>query len=72
MSYSPTSSPLFYKAVANGNREGKRRQSFGSSSMNSPLRDSVMSRLPATPSPSGSKTGSFGLNNKWLYEKSRG
>lgn len=71
-SYSPTNSPLFYKAMPNGNREGGRRQSFGSSSMGSPLRDSILGRLPTSPSPSGSKASGSGLNNKWLYEKSRG
>jgi len=71
-SYSPTNSPLFHKAMSNGSREGGRRQSFSSSSMVSPLRDSVISRLPTSPSTSGSKASNLGLNNKWLYEKGRG
>jgi nucleoporin POM34 len=45
-SYSPTTtSPLFQKALANGNRESGRRQSFGSSSLNSSsLRESSISK----------------------------
>lgn len=72
-SFSPTASPLFQKAVTNGNRE--RRQSFGSSSLasSSPFKDSTLSvsRGPATPSPVGGKRTSLGLSNKWLYEKNR-
>lgn len=70
-SFSPTTaSPLFQKAVANGTREGGRRQSIGSSSLSSSFRDSGIGRLPASPSPVG-KGGKLGLSNKWLYEKSR-
>ncbi|CRG87298.1 hypothetical protein PISL3812_04315 [Talaromyces islandicus] len=71
-SYSPTpTSPLFQKAFANGNRESGRRQSFGSSSFNSSLRESTLSALPSTPSPLANKGNKLGLSNKWLYEKSR-
>jgi nucleoporin POM34 len=71
-SYSPNAtSPLFQKALANGNRESSRRQSFGSSSLNSSLRESTISVLPSTPSPSANKGNRLGLSNKWLYEKSR-
>ncbi|KAH8702237.1 nuclear pore complex component-domain-containing protein [Talaromyces proteolyticus] len=77
-SYSPTTSPLFQKAMANGNRESSRRQSFGSSSFNSSLRESTsslrestLSSLPSSPSPLVNKGNKLGLSNKWLYEKSR-
>ncbi|KAI9930074.1 hypothetical protein ASPWEDRAFT_35338 [Aspergillus wentii DTO 134E9] len=67
--FSPSTSPLLYKAVSNGNRDNGRRQSFGSSSpfgRSSPFKESLM---PATPSPVGGKRVSLGLSNKWLYER---
>jgi nucleoporin POM34 len=70
-SYSPTTSPLFQKALANGNRETSRRQSIGSSSLSSSLRESSFGPLPSTPSPLANKGNKLGLSNKWLYEKSR-
>ncbi|GES64181.1 nuclear pore complex component [Aspergillus terreus] len=71
-SFSPSSSPLFHKAIANGGRDSGRRPSFGSSSLfdrSSPFRESSIG--PATPSPMGGKRVSLGLSNKWLYERSR-
>lgn len=77
-SFSPTSSPLLYKAVSNGSKESTRRPSFGSSygSPASPLARSTSSFKessfgPATPSPIGGKRVNVGLSNKWLYERSR-
>lgn len=71
-SFSPASSPLFHKAVANGGRDTGRRQSFGSSS---PLGRSnsfgESSIGPSTPSPLGGKRASLGVSNRWLYERSR-
>ncbi|KAL4789975.1 nuclear pore complex component-domain-containing protein [Aspergillus venezuelensis] len=70
--YSPSPSPLLHKKAANGGREPVRRPSFGSSSplnRTSPLKGSIA--LPATPSPAGGKRGNLGVNNKWLYERSR-
>ncbi|KAL5356631.1 high-temperature-induced dauer-formation protein-domain-containing protein [Aspergillus floccosus] len=55
-SFSPSSSPLFHKAIANGGRDSGRRPSFGSSSLfdrSSPFRESSIG--PATPSPMGGK-----------------
>lgn len=72
-SYSPTTtSPLFQKALAPGSRESGRRQSFGSSTLGSSLRESSsLTALPSTPTPSAGKGNKLGLSNKWLYEKSR-
>ena len=72
-SYSPTTtSPLFQKAMAPGSRDGARRQSFGSSTLNASLRESSsLTALPSTPTPSAGKGNKLGLSNKWLYEKSR-
>ncbi|KAL4926059.1 nuclear pore complex component-domain-containing protein [Aspergillus undulatus] len=70
--FSPSPSPLLHKKAANGGREPTRRPSFGSSSpLNriSPFKESIA--MPATPSPAGGKRGSLGMNNKWLYERSR-
>ncbi|RJE23777.1 Nuclear pore complex component [Aspergillus sclerotialis] len=75
-SFSPSNSPLLYKAVSNGSKEPGRRQSFGSSPLgrNSPVwepfRESSIG--PATPSPTpASKRTSIAMSNKWLYERSR-
>lgn len=70
--YSPSPSPLFQRAVAGGNRDMMRRNSFGSSSPfgRSPFRESGSLRIPSTPSPSAGKNANV-LTNKWLYEKTR-
>lgn len=76
-SFSPSNSPLLYKAVSNGNRDAGRRQSFGSSSplgRSSPFRESFKesSLGPTSPSPTpGNKRASIGVSNRWLYERSR-
>ncbi|KAA8647006.1 hypothetical protein EYZ11_000159 [Aspergillus tanneri] len=70
--FSPSSSPLFHKAVSNGGKDSGRRPSFGSLSplgRSSPFAESSIG--PATPSPVGGKRVSLGLSNKWLYERSR-
>lgn len=67
--YSPMGSPLYKKGLdlaANG-----RRSSFGSQS---PFAASTSTNLfsdPGSPSPSGGKRTSVGLNSKWLYERGR-
>ncbi|KAH7166079.1 nuclear pore complex component-domain-containing protein [Dactylonectria macrodidyma] len=66
---SPLGSPLFQKSV-NSFGNG-RRSSVGSGS---PFSGSTSANLfsdPTSPSPSGGKRTSVGLNNKWLYEKGR-
>lgn len=79
-SFSPSNSPLLYKAVSNGGRSPGRRPSFGSSPLgrSSSLRDSYRDTFressigPATPSPTpANKRTSIGMSNKWLYERSR-
>lgn len=75
-SFSPSNSPLLYKAMSNGSREASQRQSFGSSPLgrNSPLKDPFRDSSigPGTPSPTpGNKRASIGVSNKWLYERSR-
>ncbi|KAK1143852.1 hypothetical protein N8T08_005965 [Aspergillus melleus] len=72
-SFSPSTSPLFHKAVSNGGRNNGRRPSFGSSTA-SFGRSSLFgesSIAPSTPSPVGGKRVNLGLSNKWLYERSR-
>ncbi|PGH27203.1 hypothetical protein AJ80_01160 [Polytolypa hystricis UAMH7299] len=71
--FSPSPSPLFHKAVGNGNREGGRRPSFGSPSPlgRSSLRDSTTLRSPSSPSPGSGKGPNLVLSNKWIYEKTR-
>ncbi|OAA40302.1 Nuclear pore complex component [Metarhizium rileyi] len=67
--YSPVGSPLLQKSI-NGLGNG-RRSSFGSGS---PFGQSTSANLfsdPGSPSPSGGKRTSVGLNSKWLYEKGR-
>ena len=67
--YSPMGSPLYKKGLdlsTNG-----RRSSFGSPS---PFAASTSTNLfsdPGSPSPSGGKRTSVGLNSKWLYERGR-
>lgn len=67
--YSPMGSPLANKGLdfsVNG-----RRSSFGSQS---PFAASTSTNLfsdPGSPSPSGGKRTSVGLNSKWLYERGR-
>lgn len=85
-SFSPSTSPLLQKAVANGGRESGQRPSFGSPSplrrgsfessspfsRSSSFRESTLSSLgPPTPSPTGRRGAGVALSNKWLYEKSR-
>ncbi|KAF2191832.1 hypothetical protein K469DRAFT_654988 [Zopfia rhizophila CBS 207.26] len=71
--FSPnTGSPLLHKAVGGGS--ATRRLSYDS--RNSPLASSFFgessaSNTPGTPTP-GMGKASVGLNNKWLYDKSRG
>ncbi|KAK0383363.1 hypothetical protein NLU13_9276 [Sarocladium strictum] len=67
--FSPSGSPLFSKS-GNG-FGGGRRSSLGSGS---PFGASTATNLfsePGSPSPSSGKRATVGLNNKWLYEKSR-
>lgn len=70
-SFSPSTSPLFHKALANGGRDTGRRPSFGSSSSFGRSSTFDSSIGPASPSPVGGKRVSLGLSNKWLYERSR-
>lgn len=67
--YSPVGSPLLQKSLSGlGNA---RRSSFGSTS---PFAQSTSTNLfsdPGSPSPSGGKRTSVGLNSKWLYERGR-
>jgi nucleoporin POM34 len=68
--FSPsTGSPLFQKAL-NGSTN-KRLSYGGTPGSGSLFGDSASSATPGTPTPSTGKA-SVGLNNKWLYEKSRG
>ncbi|KAK2602191.1 hypothetical protein N8I77_008742 [Diaporthe amygdali] len=74
--YSPAASPLLQKAVG---YSGGRQTSYGSpspfnastSSFNLSTASSIFSEPPPTPSPTGGKRISVGLNNKWLYDRSR-
>ncbi|KAH8771975.1 nuclear pore complex component-domain-containing protein [Diaporthe sp. PMI_573] len=74
--YSPAASPLLQKAVG---YSGGRQSSYGSpspfnastSSFNLSTASSLFSEPPPTPSPTGGKRISVGLNNKWLYDRSR-
>lgn len=84
-SFSPSTSPLLQKAIANGSRENGQKQSlrspspagrrsFGSPSplaRSSPLKESSMSSFgPPTPSPTGKRGPGIALSNRWLYERS--
>ncbi|RDL40942.1 Uncharacterized protein BP5553_00921 [Venustampulla echinocandica] len=64
--FSPSASPLLQKAMAGG-LNGTRRNSYGSSFGPGVSRISGLD-LPATPTP---KTGTVGLNSKWLYDRER-
>jgi nucleoporin POM34 len=74
--YSPAASPLLQKAVG---YSGGRRTSYVSpspfnastSSFNLSTASSLFSEPPPTPSPTGGKRISVGLNNKWLYDRTR-
>ncbi|CAN8095850.1 unnamed protein product [Discula destructiva] len=75
--YTPVASPLLHKSVG---YSGRRSFSQGSGSpfsastaniLGASFNSSVFSEPPATPSPPGGKRISVGLNNKWLYERSR-
>lgn len=70
--YSPAGSPMLQKSfsgLANGRRSSFGSTSpFGASSSANLFSDSAS---PNSPSPSGGKRTSVGLNSKWLYEKGR-
>ncbi|KAK7421808.1 hypothetical protein QQX98_002024 [Neonectria punicea] len=66
---SPLGSPLFQKSV-NSFGNG-RRSSIGSGSPFGASSSANLFSDPTSPSPSGGKRTSVGLNNKWLYEKGR-
>ncbi|KAJ3458472.1 hypothetical protein MRS44_012581 [Fusarium solani] len=65
---SPLGSPLFQKSVNFGNG---RRSSIGSASQFGASSTTIPFSDPTSPSPSGGKRTSVGLNSKWLYEKGR-
>ncbi|KAI8658501.1 hypothetical protein NCS55_01126500 [Fusarium keratoplasticum] len=65
---SPLGSPLFQKSVNFGNG---RRSSIGSASQFGASSTAIPFSDPTSPSPSGGKRTSVGLNSKWLYEKGR-
>lgn len=77
--YSPFASTLLHKSF--GYSGGPRVSSYGygpqsplntsTSSFNLSTGSSVFSEPPPTPSPIGGKRTSVGLNNKWLYDRSR-
>lgn len=75
--YSPVASPLLQKAL--GYSGSLRASSYGpqspfntsTSSFNLSTGSSIFSEPPPTPSPIGGKRTSVGLNNKWLYDRSR-
>lgn len=80
--YSPIASPLLHKAVgyspkrsfSQGSQSPLNTSNFNTSTLNASttsFNSSVFSETPATPSPPGGKKISVGLNNKWLYERSR-
>ncbi|KAM0435254.1 hypothetical protein ACHAPT_003347 [Fusarium lateritium] len=66
---SPLGSPLFQKSV--GNFGNGRRSSIGSASPFGASSTAIPFPDPTSPSPSGGKRTSVGLNSKWLYEKGR-
>lgn len=66
---SPLGSPLFQKSV--GPFGNVRRSSIGSASPFGASSSTNLFSDTGSPSPSGGKRTSVGLNNKWLYEKSR-
>jgi nucleoporin POM34 len=67
--YSPVGSPLLQRSI-NGLGNG-RRSSFGSGSPFGQATSANLFSDPGSPSPSGGKRTSVGLNSKWLYEKGR-
>lgn len=82
--YSPVASPLLHKAVgysprrslSQGSQSPHNTSTFNASTgtfnaSTTSFNSSVFSEPPATPSPPGGKRISVGLNNKWLYERSR-
>ncbi|KAJ6438533.1 nuclear pore complex component [Purpureocillium lavendulum] len=70
--YNASASPLLQKSVSglvNGRRSSFGSTSpFGASSSTNLFNDSAS---PSSPSPSGGKRTSVGLNSKWLYERGR-
>ena len=68
--YSPSTSPMWQKAVGSS-RDTTRRNSYGTPSpLGRALGGSVLG-APNTPSPAAGKGASVGLNSKWLYERGR-
>ncbi|KAG9233945.1 nuclear pore complex component-domain-containing protein [Amylocarpus encephaloides] len=69
--FSPNASPLIQKVKGDG-LGGTRRHSYGSGSPLGPGNSRFsIPEMPGSPSPSGVKTPSVGLNSKWLYDKER-
>ncbi|UKZ83440.1 hypothetical protein TrVFT333_011249 [Trichoderma virens FT-333] len=66
-SFSPIGSPLLQSV----NSMSLKRPSFGSPGSFGASTSSNIFSDPTSPSPSGGKRTSIGLNNKWLYEKGR-
>lgn len=80
--YSPAASPLLQKALrasSYGPQSPLNASSYGlqspldasTSSFNLSTGSSIFSEPPPTPSPIGGNKISVGLNNKWLYDRSR-
>lgn len=80
--YSPAASPLLQKALrasSYGPQSPLNASSYGlqspldasTSSFNLSTGSSIFSEPPPTPSPIGGNRISVGLNNKWLYDRSR-
>lgn len=82
--YSPVVSPLLQKAVgysprrsiSQGSHSPLNASTFNASTTSfnastTSFASSIFSEPPATPSPPGGKRSSVGLNNRWLYERSR-
>ncbi|PBP27539.1 hypothetical protein BUE80_DR001399 [Diplocarpon rosae] len=68
--FSPSASPLLYKAIGSG-MNSNRRASHGSSSPLGPASSRVnFPEIPGSPSPAA-KNGGISLNSKWLYDKGR-
>ncbi|KHN95779.1 Nuclear pore complex component [Metarhizium album ARSEF 1941] len=67
--YSPVGSPLLQKSI--GELGNSRRASFGSGSPFGLGTSANLFSDPASPSHTGGKRTSVGLNSKWLYERGR-
>ena len=71
--FSPLTSLNWQKAIG-GSRNVANRDSYGSPSpigIGRSLKDTSVLGVPSTPSPSGGKGSSVGLNSRWLYERGR-